>query len=83
MDFDTEFGEEMFVGGVLRFGFGDIDGLTIDEGEFATHEAGAYGAGNGMTHRESLAGAVAAGEEPDRKNGFAACVTSCGLGLKR
>ena len=46
MDVDAEFGEEMFVGGVLLLGFGDVDGLAIDEGEFAIGEGGADGAGD-------------------------------------
>jgi hypothetical protein len=79
MDLDAELGEEMFVGGVLRLGFGDVDGLAIDEGEFAIGESGAYGAGDGVKHAAILAGS-AAGDEPERKNGFAVRITSCGLG---
>jgi hypothetical protein len=47
MDSDAQFCEEMFVGSVLRLSFGDVDGLAIDEGEFAVGEAGAYGASYG------------------------------------
>ena len=47
MDVDAEFGEEMFVGGVLRLGFGDVDGLAIDEGEFAIGQGGADGTRDG------------------------------------
>ncbi len=35
VDVDAQFREEMFVSGVLGLGFGDVDGLAIDEGEFA------------------------------------------------
>ena len=47
VDADTEVFEEMFVGCVLSLGFGDVDGLAIDEGEFAIGEGGAYSAGYG------------------------------------
>jgi hypothetical protein len=32
MDADAEFGEEMFVGGVLLLGFAQVDRLAFDEG---------------------------------------------------
>jgi len=52
---DAKFREEMFVCGVLRLGFGDVNGLAFDEGEFAGGESGAYGARDGGEHREILA----------------------------
>jgi hypothetical protein len=56
VDVDAEFGEEMFVGGVLGLGFGDVDGLAVDESELATGESGADGAGDGVEHGWILAG---------------------------
>jgi len=47
MDLDVEFREEMFIRGVLRLGFGDVDGLPFDEGELALSESRAYGASYG------------------------------------
>ena len=61
VDVDAEFCEEMFVGGVLGLGFGEVDGLAFDEGEFAVGEGGAYGAGDGGEHREILAESFGSG----------------------
>ena len=55
VDVNAEFREEMFVRGVLGLGFGEVDGLAINEGEFAAGEGGAYGAGDGGEHARSLA----------------------------
>lgn len=55
---DAESRKEMFVGGVLLLSSGEVDGLAFDEGEFATGESWANGAGDGVEHRESLARSV-------------------------
>jgi len=46
-DFGTKFFEEEFVVVVLRLGFGQVDGLAVDEGQFAVDDGGAYGSGYG------------------------------------
>jgi hypothetical protein len=62
VDVNAQFREEVFVSGVLGLGFGDVDGLAIDEGEFAAGEGGAYGASDGGEHGEILARSAAASE---------------------
>jgi hypothetical protein len=62
MDVDTKLCEEKFVCGVLGLSFGDVDGLAIDESEFAGGESGTYGASDGSEHGEILASSAAASE---------------------
>ncbi len=52
----AQFAEQVLVGVVLLLGGGQIDGLAVDEGEFAMDDGGADGACDGGKHcgRESL-----------------------------
>jgi len=55
-DANAQFAEQLFVSAVLLLGYGQIDGLTIDEGKFAIDDGWADGTGDGCKHsnRKSL-----------------------------
>src|SRR6267143_1113952 len=55
-DASTQFAEQLFVSAVLLLGYGQIDGLAIDEGKFAIDDGWADGTRDGCKHsdRESL-----------------------------
>jgi len=46
----AEFFEELFVSVVLLLCFGEVDGIAVDEGEFAVDDRGADGARDGGEH---------------------------------